>query len=155
MKTAAPRLEYTEFRSLAEGVAQGLTAANASSNAALPLELLELVRQRASLENGCDFCLVLHADRLSRAGVSEERIGALASWRDASCYSERERAALALSDAMTRLGPEGVPDSIFQAASQHFPARELSALVSAIAVINAWNRIAVTLRFSPESARQR
>jgi AhpD family alkylhydroperoxidase len=129
-----------------------LTSANASSNAALPLELLELVRQRASLENGCDFCLVLHAERLSRAGVSGERIGALAAWQDASCYSERERAAFALSDAITRLGPAGVPDAIFQAASEHFSARELSALVSAIAVINAWNRIAVTFRFSRESA---
>jgi AhpD family alkylhydroperoxidase len=151
MPTPAPRLEYAEFRSLAPGVAKGLVAASTSANADLPLELLELVRQRASLENGCHFCIAMHLERLRHAGVSEERIVALGHWREATCFSARERAAFALTDAATRLPAAGVPADVFETAAAHFSPKELGALVSAIAIINAWNRIAVTFEFSPES----
>ena len=145
-------MEYAQFGSLAEHAARGLVAAGLATKAHLPEPLLELVRLRASLQNGCHFCIALHTDRLQHLGVPAERISALSAWRDASLFDQRERAALALCDAMTRLEPAGVASAVYASAAACFSAVEMAALVTAIAVINAWNRISITFEFSPESA---
>lgn len=111
--------------------------------------LLELVRYRASQLNGCAFCLDMHAKDARAAGECEERLYVLAAWRQAPFYSDRERAALALADAMTLLSGEGVPDDVYEQAAGEFSAEELAGLIATITVINAWNRIAVTTRMAP------
>jgi len=111
--------------------------------------LLELVRYRASLLNKCAFCIDMHAKDARAAGESEERLHLLAAWHEATCYTERERAALALTDAMTMLVTGDVGDEVYAQAQQHFTEPELAGLIWAITVINAWNRIGVTTRMEP------
>jgi AhpD family alkylhydroperoxidase len=106
--------------------------------------LRALVEARASQLNGCAFCLAMHNDEGRRAGVPQEKLDTLAGWRDDPAYDERERAALALTEEMTRLadGP-GVADQAWDAARAQFDDAELAALVQVVAAINAFNRINV------------
>ncbi len=104
--------------------------------------LLDLLRTRASQINGCAFCLDMHTKDLRAAGESEQRLYLLPAWREAGGFcTPAERAALALTEAVTRLGPEGVPDAVVDEARLHFDERGTAALVYAIAAINVWNRL--------------
>ena len=107
--------------------------------------LRELVKLRASQINGCAYCVDMHSKDARRGGESEQRVYGVSAWREAPYYSERERAALALTEAVTLL-PGGIPEEVFEEAARHFDAAELSALVWTIAVVNTWNRVAVTSR---------
>ncbi|MFC3500860.1 carboxymuconolactone decarboxylase family protein [Micromonospora krabiensis] len=111
--------------------------------------ILELVRLRASMLNGCAFCVDMHSSDALRAGESSRRLFAVAAWREAPFFDERERTTLALTDAVTRLGEHGVPDEVWDAAAKQWSEKELADLVMAIATINVWNRIAVTTRTQP------
>ena len=111
--------------------------------------LLELVRTRASQLNGCAYCLDMHTKDAVALGENPQRLHVLPAWREAGWYSERERAALALTEEMTRLGPGGVPDDVFATAAAAFTEHELAGLIWAITAINAWNRIAITSRMEP------
>jgi AhpD family alkylhydroperoxidase len=106
--------------------------------------LRELVKIRASQLNGCAYCIALHTRDARKAGESEQRLYALAAWRESPLFSERERAALELTDTITRIGESGVPDAVYERAASEFSAAELANLIFAIAAINAWNRIAVS-----------
>jgi AhpD family alkylhydroperoxidase len=108
--------------------------------------VLELVKLRASMLNGCTYCVDMHSREALGAGESSRRLFAVAAWREAPFFDERERAALALTDAVTQLGEHGVPDDVWDAASKVWPEKALADLVLAIATINVWNRIAVTFR---------
>ncbi|MGC5052709.1 carboxymuconolactone decarboxylase family protein [Micromonospora sp. DT48] len=108
--------------------------------------VLELVKLRASMLNGCTYCVDMHSREAMDAGESSRRLFAVAAWREAPFFDERERAALALTDAVTRLGEHGVPDDVWDAAAKVWPEKALADLVLAIATINVWNRIAVTFR---------
>ncbi|MEV0726614.1 carboxymuconolactone decarboxylase family protein [Micromonospora purpureochromogenes] len=110
---------------------------------------LELVKLRASMLNGCSFCVDMHSRDALDAGESSRRLFAVAAWREAPFFDERERAALALTDAVTRLGEHGVPDEVWDAAAKLWSEKELADLVMAIATINVWNRIAVTSQAQP------
>jgi AhpD family alkylhydroperoxidase len=123
----------------------GLVAIDGGS---IPQRTLELINLRASQINGCGVCVHYHVQELREAGESEERITAVAAWRDTPFFSEAERAALALTEAATRLGDrtEGVPDEIWNEAARHHDERALAQLVLSIATINAWNRINVITR---------
>ncbi|MEU9884770.1 carboxymuconolactone decarboxylase family protein [Sphaerisporangium sp. NPDC051011] len=113
----------------------------------VPHSTLELVKIRASQINGCGFCLDMHYHNAKRADETDERLYALAGWREAPYYTAEERAALALAESMTRLADsEGVPDHVWDDAADHYDEQSLAALVMAIAQINAWNRINVTIR---------
>ncbi|MFI6297926.1 carboxymuconolactone decarboxylase family protein [Nonomuraea sp. NPDC050790] len=114
----------------------------------VPHSTLELLRLRVSQINGCGFCVDMHARDAKKAGESDERLWSVAAWREAPYYTDEERAALALAEAATRLSdnPAGVPDEIWDAAADHYSEKQLAALVMAIAAINAWNRVNVTLR---------
>lgn len=108
--------------------------------------LLELVKSRASQVNGCAWCLDMHTKDARALGESEQRLYLLPVWREAPCYSNRERAALAWTEAVTTLGPEGVPDAVYNEARQHFDEKALVDLTLAIIAINGWNRLNVAFR---------
>jgi AhpD family alkylhydroperoxidase len=114
--------------------------------------LLHLVKLRASMVNACAFCVDLHSTDALASGESTARLFGLAAWREAGLYSEREMAALALTDSVTTLGQHGVPDHVWDGAATHFSEKELADLLVAIATINVWNRIAVPSRTPPASA---
>jgi AhpD family alkylhydroperoxidase len=105
--------------------------------------LRELVKLRASQINGCAFCVDMHSRDALAGGEDERRVWAVAVWREAPFFDERERAALALTEAMTRLPDAGVPDDVYDEAARHFDEHELGQLMFAIIAINAWNRVGV------------
>ncbi|HET8717841.1 MAG TPA: carboxymuconolactone decarboxylase family protein [Nocardioidaceae bacterium] len=108
--------------------------------------LHELVKIRASQLNGCAFCLDMHTTQARAQGESEQRLHLLSAWRHASAYTERERAALALTEAITLIAETHVPDEVWNAATNVFSPEELAGLLMAIVTINGWNRIAVSSR---------
>jgi AhpD family alkylhydroperoxidase len=128
---------------------QALLALGASpKKGGLSPRVQELVNLRASQINGCSVCVDLHSRELKKAGETDERIFAVVAWRDNPSITDDERAALALTEAMTRLAdrPDPVPDAIFEDAARHFDERTLAALIIAIANINVWNRLNVAVR---------
>jgi AhpD family alkylhydroperoxidase len=128
---------------------QALLALGASAKkGGVPSTTLDLVHLRASQINGCSFCVDMHARGLKKAGEADERLFAVAVWRDSPCFTDAERAALALTEAATRLSdrPDPVPDEIWDEAARHYQEPALAALILSIALINAWNRINVTTR---------
>jgi AhpD family alkylhydroperoxidase len=131
-----------------EGAMDALAAvAKSVSRARVPIQR-ELLHLRASQINGCSVCVDGHAKGARKAGESEERVFAVGAWRDAPYFSEPERAALALTEALTRLADtaEPVPDEVWDAAAEHFDETELGALVLDIGLINLWNRLNVGTR---------
>jgi AhpD family alkylhydroperoxidase len=112
--------------------------------------LLELVKTRASQINGCAFCIHMHTRDARKAGETEDRLHLLAAWREAPVYSERERAALAWTEALTLLTEGHAPDEIYEQVRAQFSETEIAKLSLAIATINAWNRLAVGMRFIPK-----
>ncbi|RZU52550.1 AhpD family alkylhydroperoxidase [Krasilnikovia cinnamomea] len=114
--------------------------------------LYELVKLRASMVNGCAFCVDMHSRDALAAGEDSRRLFGVAAWHDSPFYTERERAALALTDAVTRLGDQGVPDNVWDAAAKQFTPEELANLLMAIATINVWNRLAISTRTEPPQA---
>ncbi|AYY12154.1 carboxymuconolactone decarboxylase family protein [Actinobacteria bacterium YIM 96077] len=109
-------------------------------------QLLELVKLRASMINECSFCVDMHSQDALKAGEDSRRLFAVAAWQEAPFFSEEERAALALTDAITRLGNDGVPDDVWDRAAAVWSEQQLAALVIAIGTINLWNRIAIPTR---------
>ena len=122
----------------------------------LPSSTLHLIKLRASQINGCGFCVDMHAHDAKQEGETDERLWSVAAWREAPYYTDEERAALALTEAATRLAdnPDGVPDDVWNEAADHYSEKDLAALVMAIAAINAWNRISVTVRNVAGSLRR-
>jgi AhpD family alkylhydroperoxidase len=108
----------------------------------------ELVHLRASQINGCSVCVDGHAKAAGKAGESEERVFAVAAWRETPYFSDAERAALALTEALTRAAdrPDQVPDTIWDAVAEHFDATQLAALVLDIATVNLWSRLHIATR---------
>ena len=111
--------------------------------------LLHLIRVRASQINRCAFCIDMHWKDARAAGLTEERLYMLDAWREATVYSPRERAALAVADAVTNISVEGLPDPVYEQARKHFEERELENLVLAVATINVWNRLCTSFRIEP------
>ena len=114
----------------------------------LPEKLLELVHLRASQINGCSACVDMHPKLAKKAGETDERLFAVAAWRETPYFSDSERAALALTEGLTRLSDRAdpVPDAIWNEADKNFDEAELAALILAIANINVWNRLNVAVR---------
>jgi AhpD family alkylhydroperoxidase len=112
--------------------------------------LLELVKIRVSQINGCAFCLDMHTKDARAEGETEQRIYALNAWRETPFFTDRERAALAWAEAVTRIG-DGVPDPVYEEAIRHFTEKELADLTWAVVAINGWNRIAISFRVVPGS----
>jgi AhpD family alkylhydroperoxidase len=115
--------------------------------------LMELVKMRASQINGCAYCLDMHSKDARAAGESEQRLYLLNAWRESPMYSERERAALAWTEAMTLVTEGHVPDEVYESARAHFSEEELVNLSMALVAINGWNRLCIGLRAVPGNYR--
>ena len=115
----------------------------------LEQSLLELLKTRASQINGCAYCIDMHTKDARACGETEQRLYALSAWEETPFFSERERAALAWTEAVTLVASGHVPDAVFEAARQHFTETELVSLTLAIVAINGWNRLAVAFRALP------
>jgi AhpD family alkylhydroperoxidase len=114
------------------------------TDSGLPMTTQELVKIRASQINGCGFCLDMHTKEAAAAGETAQRLHMVAAWREAKVFTEAERAALELAEQGTRLADgTGVPDDVWENAAKHYDEEQLLALVSLIAVINAFNRLNV------------
>src|SRR5438874_573302 len=114
----------------------------------LPSRTVGLVQLRASQINGCSVCVDMHCRMLKKEGETDERLFAVAAWRDAPYFTDAERAALALTEAVTRISDRAdpVPDAVWEEAARHYDERALAALILAIAMVNVWNRLNVTTR---------
>ena len=116
----------------------------------LDVNLLDLVRVRASQINGCAFCLAMHVEELRERGEREDRLAVLSAWRDTPWFTEREQAALAWAEAVTTLDNREVPDEVFERARSQFSEQELADLTLAVIAINSWNRINIAFRNPPK-----
>ncbi|MFD5158528.1 carboxymuconolactone decarboxylase family protein [Streptomyces hawaiiensis] len=125
-------------------------AVSAAQEAKLEPELLELVRIRASQINGCAFCLDMHTRDAREQGETEQRIHTLSAWRETPFFTERERAALALTEAVTLVHDGRVPDAVYAEAAGVFDENQIAALIWSATVINAYNRIAIATRMVPK-----
>ena len=112
-------------------------------------KLLELIKIRASQINGCAFCLEMHTTDARKIGETEQRIYLLSAWREAPYYTPQERSVLALTEAVTVITDNHVPDDVYQEAAKHYSQKELADIIMAIITINAWNRIAISTLMMP------
>ncbi|WP_371669582.1 carboxymuconolactone decarboxylase family protein [Streptomyces sp. NBC_00289] len=124
-------------------------AVSAAQDAKVEPEILELVRIRASQINGCAFCLDMHTKDARAQGETEQRLYALNAWRETPFFTERERAALALTESVTLVHDGHVPDAVYAEAAAVFDEAQVAALIWAVTVINAYNRIAIATRMVP------
>ena len=116
----------------------------------LEKSLIELLNIRASQINGCAYCLVMHTTDARKLGESDERMHLLSAWREAPCFTERERAALAWIEAVTNITQGHVSDEVYEQVRKHFSENELVDLTMHAAAINSWNRFAITFRAIPK-----
>jgi len=125
-----------------------LHALNKATEGRVPQSTINLIQLRASQINGCSVCVDMHARDMKRSGETDERLFAVAAWRDAPYFTDAERAALALAEALTRLSDraDAVPDAVWSEAAAQYNEEELSALLLSIALINVWNRLNVATR---------
>ncbi|HET6913339.1 MAG TPA: carboxymuconolactone decarboxylase family protein [Rhodanobacteraceae bacterium] len=121
----------------------------------LEASLLHLVKLRASQINGCAYCLDMHSKDLRALGESEQRLYTLEAWRECPWYSERERAALAWTEALTLVAETHAPDEVYEQVRAQFDEKDLSDLTLAIATINAWNRLSIGARTPPGTYQPR
>jgi AhpD family alkylhydroperoxidase len=124
-------------------------------NCGLEHTLLELVKIRASQINGCAYCIDMHTKDARAAGEIEQRIYALNAWHETSFFTERERAALAWTEAVTLIGENHVPDELYRSARQQFSEKELVDLTLAVILINSWNRLAIAFHTIPGTYQPR
>ena len=143
-----PRLD---FKKVAPGAYQAMAGLERYVRQSSQLEpsLLELVRMRASQINGCAFCLDMHSKDARAAGETEQRLYTLSAWRETPFFTDRERAALAWTEAITRISSSQAPDEIYEEARKEFSEEELVNLTIAIVAINGWNRLAIGFRTLP------
>jgi AhpD family alkylhydroperoxidase len=145
------RLKYGELAP--EGIAKMRELEHYLNNGAgLELSLLELVRLRASLMNGCEYCIHMHTAELRKMNETATRIDGVADWRGSEAYTKRERAALAWAEAVTNIQDGHAPDVVYDEVRAHFSEVETVNLTLVITTINAWNRIAISLGAYPGHA---
>ena len=148
-----PRMEYMK---VAPGISQAMGGLQrAVHESGLEPSLLELVKTRASQINGCAYCLDMHTKDARAGGETEQRLYALSAWRETPFYTNRERAALAWTEAVTLISETHVPDEMYEQAREQFSEQELAYLTLAIIAINGWNRLAVSFRTVPGTYQPR
>lgn len=134
-----------------EGFRAFLGLENYVKQCGLEESLLELVRIRASQINGCGFCIDAHTKDARAEGESEQRLYCLSAWGETPFYSDRERAALAWTEAVTKISVNQVPDDVYERAITYFSEKELVDLTMAVVAINGWNRLAISFNAQPGS----
>ena len=142
-----PRVDITKH--LNSGMTKALFALSNETAAKLEPSLFHLVQIRASQINGCAYCIDMHTKDARVAGETEQRIYALNAWRETPFFSDRERAALEWTEALTLVSEEHVPDAVWQAVKPHFSDEEIVDLTLLVSAINAWNRFAIAFRKLP------
>jgi AhpD family alkylhydroperoxidase len=142
-----PRIDYRKVSPGAMNAMLGLE--KYLHTCGLPQSLLHLIKFRVSQINGCAYCLDMHSKDLRAAGESEQRLYLWDAWRESPFYSERERAALAWAEAVTRVSDGHVPDEVFKEARSQFSEEELANLTLAVVTINGWNRLSIAFRAVP------
>ena len=147
-----PRLDYTKASAHALKAMYALQAA--VNNSGLEKPLMELIKLRASQINGCAFCIDMHFREAQSAGESPQRLYLLDAWREAPVYTDRERAALAWTEAVTLVSASHVPDEVYEEARKHFNETELVNLTLAVVAINGWNRFSISFRAMPSAAQK-
>jgi len=145
------RIDYGKASPAARKAMLQLQAAVDASG--LEATLVELVKIRASQINKCAFCLAMHTRDARAAGISEEKIYLLEAWRHARLFSNRERAALAWTEALTLLPEQGAPDALYQEVRAEFSVTNIVNLTLAVVAINGWNRLAVGFNLVPPTAQ--
>jgi AhpD family alkylhydroperoxidase len=141
------RIEYSQ---VAQGALKAMLGLETYiRRCGLERSLLELVKTRASQINGCAFCIDMHWKDARAAGETEQRLYSLSAWREAPFYTDRERAALEWTEAVTLVAETHVPDDVYDRVRAHFGEEELVNLTTAVVTINAWNRFAVSFRSVP------
>lgn len=147
------RLNHAE---VAPELMRALSGVNiALSKSTLGRALIDLIYLRVSQLNGCAFCVDMHGHDLLKDGESMRRLNAVAVWREAPYFDQRERVVLAWVEALTQLGNGPVPDDVYEPLKEYFSDREVVEITYAIAVINAWNRIGVGFSLQPEDVNSR
>lgn len=139
-----PRIAYTQVAP--DALRAMLNLERYVRESGLEHSLLHLMKMRASQINGCAYCIDMHSKDARAEGESEQRLYALSAWHETPFFSERERAALAWTDAVTLIGEGGVPDELYEEAREHFTEKELVDLTMVVVAINGWNRLAITFR---------
>lgn len=147
MSAMEQRLDYAKTSPEVAHAMSGLERAVRASG--IERSLIELVKMRASQINGCAYCLDMHWKDARAAGESEQRLYSLDAWREAPYYTDRERAALAWTEAVTLVAATHVPDAVYAEARAAFSERELVDLSLAVIAINGWNRLAIAFRTTP------
>jgi AhpD family alkylhydroperoxidase len=142
--TTEPRIDYHKISN--ETVRAMYALERQVDNCGLERPLLELVKLRASQINGCAYCIDMHTKDARAAGETEQRLYVLDAWREAPFYTDRERAALAWTEALTLISQTHAPDDVYEEVHRHFSERELVDLTMAIVTINGWNRLAIGFR---------
>lgn len=140
----SPRIDYTKASPGAVHAMLGLE--KYLRTCGLEVSLLHLIKMRSSQINGCAYCLDMHSKDARAAGETEQRLYVLLRWREAPFYTDRERAALAWTEALTLIADTHAPDEVFEEVHEHFNDKEMTDLTLAIVTINGWNRIAIGLR---------
>src|SRR5438477_3443503 len=147
MKTIQARMKNPAML-IPEAMQPLMSVVAAVRKSGVPQRTLDLVHLRASQINGCSLCVDMHARDLKKAGETDDRLFAVAAWRDAPYFTEAERAALALAEAVTRIGDrtDPVADDVWNDAARHYDETALAALLLSISLINVWNRLNVSTR---------
>ncbi len=148
------RIDYQSRPAAAAGLRAMTALEQAVRQSGLEPRLLELVRLRASQLNGCAFCIDMHTKDARAEGETEQRLYLVQAWGETSFFTPRERAALAWTEAVTRISPEAVDDALFGSLREHFSEDEVVALTFAVIAINGWNRLAISFR-TPAGSYQR
>ena len=147
-KSTQPRLDVRKVSPDLFKAMAGLQ--NYADNSGLERKLLDLVKIRASQINGCAYCIAMHTNDARKHGESDEWMHLLNAWHEAPIFSARERAALAWTEAVTKISDRHVPDEVYDAARRHFSEKELVDLTASVVAINAWNRAAIAFRATPQ-----
>lgn len=142
-----PRIDYAHASPIAVKAMLGLQ--KAVNQSGLEKSLQELVKLRASQINGCAYCIDMHFKDAKAQGETDERLYMLSAWHEATCYTDRERAALLWTDTLTRIADRGVPDDVYESVREHFDEEELTNLTLAVVTINGWNRFAISFAAVP------
>ncbi|WP_030780254.1 carboxymuconolactone decarboxylase family protein [Streptomyces sp. NRRL S-920] len=152
-ETQTPRLNFAKA---APKAFKALIGFDAAARDGLDPALVELIQIRASLLNGCAYCLHMHTSDARKAGEDEARLHMIGVWREArNFFTEKEQAALALTEAVTLVAQGGVPDDVYARAAEHFDEAELARVLALIFTINTWNRIALsTSKVAGEDERE-
>lgn len=145
------RLEY--FKVVPEAYKAMIALETFVHSVGLEESLVNLIKLRASQINGCAFCIDMHSKEARSRGESEQRLFELDAWRETPFYSERERAALAWTEAVTLVSEDHVPDDVYEEVRKHFSEKELVGLTIAIVAINGWNRLGISFRSVPGTYR--